>query len=107
MCSSDLSAQLNAMFGTDLYLRNANHANAMAERLYTAVASIDGLQAGLPPQANALFPVLPADVTAHLQQSFQFYVWNHLTGQVRWMCSWDTTEQDVDTFAAAVAKAMA
>lgn len=100
------SAQLLAMFGTDLYLRNANHANAMADRLYDAISGIDGIDAGQRPAANALFPILPREVTERLQQSFRFYMWNHLTGQVRWMCSWDTTESDVDTFAAAIAKEM-
>jgi threonine aldolase len=101
------SAQLVAMFGTDLYLRNASHANAMATRLYHAVNSISGVQAGLPPQANALFPILPIEVTRRLQESYRFYVWNQFTGQVRWMCSWDTTTKDVDDFAAAVATEMA
>jgi threonine aldolase len=101
-----ISAQLIALFGTDLYLRNANHANAMAQRLYDGISNIDGIEAGLPPQANALFPTLPAEVTERLQQSVRFYVWNHLTGQVRWMCSWDTTEDDVDSFVAAVRKEM-
>lgn len=97
-----VSAQLVALFGTDLYLRNANHANAMADRLYDAVSGVPHVQVGARPQANALFPILPTGVTERLQQSYRFYVWNHITGQVRWMCSWDTTEQDVDDFAAAV-----
>lgn len=101
------SAQLLAMFDTDLYLRNAQHANAMARKLYDAVSEVPGIQVGNAPQANALFPILPADVTERLQQDFKFYVWNHLTGQVRWMCSWDTTEADIDAFVTAIKKEMA
>jgi threonine aldolase len=101
------SAQLVAMFGTDLYLRNAGHANSMAARLYHAVHSLAGVQAGSPPQANAMFPVLPIDATRRLQESYRFYVWNQFTGQVRWMCSWDTTAEDIDGFAAAVARELA
>ena len=100
------SAQLIALFGSDLYRRNATHSNAMAQRLYESVRSIPGIHIAEPPQANALFPVLPADVTERLQKSFRFYVWDHLTGQVRWMCSWDTTEKDVDDFVAAIRKEM-
>ena len=37
-----------------------------------------------------------------LQQDFKFYVWNEHTGEVRWMCSWDTTEEDVDAFVEAI-----
>ena len=35
-------------------------------------------------------------------ESFRFYFWDERTGQVRWMCSWDTTEGDVDAFVEAV-----
>jgi threonine aldolase len=38
----------------------------------------------------------------HLQRSFKFYVWNEHTREVRWMCSWDTSEADVDAFVAAI-----
>ena len=99
-----MSAQLLAVFGSDLYLRNGNHANAMAMKLYEAVKDIPGITIDQIPQANALFPILPGKVTENLQKDFRFYVWNHLTGQVRWMCSWDTTEQDVDSFVAAIKK---
>ena len=101
------SAQLLAMFNTDLYLRNANHSNAMASKLYHAVKDIPGIEISEEPQANALFPILPAQVTERLQRSFRFYVWNHLTGQVRWMCSWDTTEEDIEKFVAAIKSEMA
>lgn len=100
------SAQLIAVFGTDLYLRNALQANAMAMKLYNEVKGINGITIAHAPQANALFPILPADVTERLQKDFRFYVWNHLTGQVRWMCSWDTTEADIDSFVAAVKREM-
>ncbi len=101
------SAQLIAVFDTDLYLRNGNHANAMARKLYDAISQIPGIDVGDAPQANALFPILPADVTERLQQNVRFYVWDHITGQVRWMCSWDTTDQDIENFAALIAKEMA
>ena len=99
-----ISAQLLALFEGDLWLRNASHSNAMAQRLYEGVKDISGITV-TKPQANALFPILDPKITEELQKSFRFYVWDHLTGQVRWMCSWDTTEQDVDDFVAAVRKA--
>ena len=90
-----LSAQLLALFEDDLWLRSANHANSMALKLYEGVKDVVKVEK---PQANALFPYLDPTVTEELQKSFRFYVWDHLTGQVRWMCSWDTTEQDVEEF---------
>ncbi|MEA2340939.1 MAG: threonine aldolase [Solirubrobacteraceae bacterium] len=97
------AAQLEALFAGDLWLRNAAHANAMAQRLAAAVADVPGVRIVRPVQANAVFAVLAPAVTRRLQERFAFYVWDELTGEVRWMCSWDTTEADVDAFAAAVA----
>lgn len=98
-----MSAQLLALFEGDLWLRNATNSNQMALRLYEGVKDLAGIQIAKP-QANALFPILDPKVTEELQKSFRFYVWDHLTGQVRWMCSWDTTTEDVDSFIAAIKK---
>lgn len=102
-----VSAQLLALFEGDVWLQSARHANAMAARLRDAVSTIPGVQVTRNVDANAVFAILPADVTARLQQKFRFYTWNEMTGEVRWMASWDTTEADIDTFAAAVAGEMA
>jgi threonine aldolase len=102
-----VSAQLLALLTDDLWLRNARHSNAMARQLEGRVRNIDGVTVVRPVQANAVFAVLPADVTARLQERFRFYTWDQTTGEVRWMCSWDTTADDVDAFADAVAEEMA
>ena len=57
-------------------------------------------------RANAVFAILPPGVAERLQVDFRFYVWDEHTGEVRWMCSWDTREEDVDAFAAAIAEAV-
>ncbi|GAB2832866.1 low specificity L-threonine aldolase [Actinocorallia aurea] len=98
-----VSAQLVALYEGDLWLRNARHANAMAQRLAKAVEGLPGLEIQRPVQANAVFAVLPREVTERLQKRFRFYTWDEQTGEVRWMASFDTTESDIDTFAAAVA----
>lgn len=97
-----VSAQLIALYGTDLFVRNAAHANAMAQRLLAGVQDLPGLSLTRPVQANAVFPVLPKDVSERLMETFPFYFWDEITGEVRWMCSFDTTEADVDAFVAAV-----
>ncbi len=102
-----ISVQFEALLTGDLWLRNAAHANAMATRLAEAVRGIDGVTIERPVQANQVFATLPRDVTERLQKRFRFYVWNAATGEVRWMCSFDTTEEDVDAFAAAIAEEMA
>ncbi|BEP14221.1 low specificity L-threonine aldolase [Acidothermaceae bacterium B102] len=102
-----VAAQLEALIGGDLWLRNASHANAMAQRLVAAVRDIDGVEVQRPVQANAVFAVLPAAATAALQEKHRFYVWDEHTGEVRWMTSFDTTEDDIDAFAADIKAALA
>lgn len=54
-----------------------------------------------------MFATLPAAARAQLQREFAFYAWDEQAGEVRWMCSWDTTEDDVDRFAAAIRATLA
>lgn len=98
-----ISAQLLALFENDLWLRNATNSNQMAQLLYDGIKDLPGITVEKP-QANALFPILDPMVTEELQKSFKFYVWDHLTGQVRWMCSWDTTKEDISEFVSAIKK---
>ena len=96
-----MSAQLIALFENNaaVAIENATRANSMAKLLYEGVVKIAAENASVsvenPAEANAVFPVLPKEITQRLQQQYRFYVWNQETGQVRWMCSWDTTEDDV------------
>ena len=96
-----VSAQLIALFENNaaLAVSNATRANAMAKLLYDGVVAIAAENSAVtvpnPAEANAVFPVLPESITQKLQEQFRFYVWDQETGQVRWMCSWDTTEEDV------------
>ena len=107
-----MSAQLLALFENNaaVAIENATRANAMAKMLYEGVVKIaaENPQVSVenPAEANAVFPVLPAAVTEKLQQQYRFYVWNQETGQVRWMCSWDTTEEDVAGILAALKAAL-
>jgi threonine aldolase len=97
-----VSAQLEVLLGTDLWRRSAEHANAMARRLAAGVADVEALRLTQPVQANAVFAVLPREATERLQRDHRFYVWDESTGEVRWMCAWDTRPEDVDAFAADV-----
>ncbi len=97
-----LAAQFIAMLDGDLWRRNAAHANAMAARLSAAVAGAPGVTITQPVEANGVFAVIPAGATRQLRQAFRFYVWDEHSGEVRWMCSWDTTPEEVDAFASAI-----
>ncbi|MBX3088305.1 MAG: low specificity L-threonine aldolase [Cryobacterium sp.] len=108
-----VSAQFLALFEDDLWLRSASHANAMAAKLRSALderiadGRISGLSFSQETQSNALFAVLPPGVADKLRESFRFYDWNQATGEVRWMCSFDTTEGDIDAFVEAITRELA
>lgn len=102
-----VSAQLVALLEGELWLRNARHANAMAARLATALDRVPGVEIVRPVQANAVFAVIPRDVAARLRNRYRFNTRDERTGEVRWMCAFDTTEADVDAFVAAIAQEMA
>jgi threonine aldolase len=101
-----LSAQLDALLTDELWLRNASQANAMASRLAARVRELPGVTITRPVQANAVFARLPHEAIEVLQRDYDFYVWDEHTDEVRWMCSWDTTEEDVDEFAGALERAV-
>lgn len=99
-----LAAQFIALLSDDLWRRNAANANAMARRLATGLARFPRIRISQPVEANAVFAELPPERIPALQARYPFYVWNEATSEVRWMCSWDTTESDVDAFLAVIAE---
>ena len=98
------SAQLTVLLEDELWRTTVGQANAMARRLAAAVQDLPGVELTQPVQANAVFAKLDPAVTARLQERWPFYVWDERTGEVRWMCAWDTTPEDVDAFAQDVAR---
>jgi threonine aldolase len=97
-----IAAQFDALLTDDLWQRCAGQANAMAADLAKGLDDVAQLTITRPVETNAVFATLPAAVTEELQAEFPFYVWDEQIGEVRWMCSWDTTEDDVDDFVSAV-----
>jgi threonine aldolase len=102
-----LAAQVVAMLEDDLYLRSAAHTNAMASLLARSVTALPGITITRPVQANAVFATLPPSLADAVRPDFPFYTWDESTGEVRWMCSWDTTEHDISAFIAALQSAAA
>jgi threonine aldolase len=94
-----LSAQFKSLFKDNLWLRNAQHANRMAQLLKREVSKIPRVQIVYRVEANGVFARIPRRAIAKLQKRYFFYVWNEEQSVVRWMCSWDTTEEDVKQFA--------
>lgn len=97
-----LAAQFITLLGTELWLENAAHANGMARLLAARVRDVRGVTLTQPVETNGVFARVPPEHIAALQAQAYFYVWNAQTSEVRWMTAWDTTEEDVERFAAAI-----
>ncbi len=97
-----LSAQFVALLGGDLWQRNAAHANRMARLLAERLRGVSGITLTQPVQANGVFARVPPGHIPALQERAFFYVWNPAISEVRWMMSWDTTDEDVEQFARGV-----
>ncbi len=102
-----LAAQFTALLRDDLWIELAAHANTMAQELFALVSEIDGIDAGPSPQVNSLFPTLDPGAIGPLRDWCFFWDWDADAHQVRWMTAWDTTIEDVETFAQGVATMIA
>lgn len=99
-----VGAQFEAYLSDGLWLDNARHANAMARKLARAAGQIPGVRVTRPVEANGVFAVIPPEWVEPLLAEYFFYTWDDATGEVRWLCSFDTTDGDVEAFAAALAR---
>jgi len=101
-----ISAQLLTLFDGGLGLRSAGHANAMAARLRSGLETMiargevpeGSLAFSQPTQANAVFALLENAAADRIRERFRFYDWDRARGEVRWMCAFDTSADDIDSF---------
>jgi len=101
-----IAVQFEALLTNDLWQKNARNANRMARLLESEIRKIPQVEIVYPVEANGVFAKIPHHAIAKLQKRYFFYVWNEEESVVRWMCSFDTTEEDVKSFAKFVAKAV-
>ena len=93
-----VAAQFDALLTDDLWKRNARHANRMARILAEKAGMIPGIRISRPVEANGVFAIIPERLVEPLKEQFFFYVWDESISEVRWMTSWDTTEEDITRF---------
>jgi threonine aldolase len=101
-----ISAPWIGMLEDGAWLKNAGHANNCAELLESQLTGIDGIKIMYPRQANSVFVQMPEAVASALRTAgWHFYSFIG-SGGARFMCSWQTTEQDVLQLAEAVRSAV-
>jgi len=99
-----VGAQFLAYFENDLWKETAAHSNKMAKLLESKVANIPEIKITQPVEANGIFAEIPPALIEPLRNEFFFYMWNEQTSEVRWMCSFDTTEEEIYGFADLIKK---
>jgi len=97
-----MAVQMEALLTNDLWKRNAERANRMARLLEHQIKPIRGIEIVYPVEANGVFAKIPPAAIQKIQSRYFFYVWSEEDSVARWMCSFDTTEEDVREFVAFV-----
>ncbi|MCD4817062.1 MAG: low specificity L-threonine aldolase [Candidatus Cloacimonetes bacterium] len=93
-----LSSQFAVMLTDELWRKNAAHANKMAKVLYEKVKKIPEITVTQKVETNGIFAIIPEDIIEKLQSEYFFYIWDEAKSEVRWMTSFDTTENDIANF---------
>jgi threonine aldolase len=101
-----IAAQFEALLSDGLWRRSAEHANRMARLLEKEIGGIPGVKVMWPVEANGVFAQIPRQAIEKIKARYFFYMWIEEELIVRWMCSFDTTEEDVKDFARVVADAV-
>lgn len=99
-----VAAQFSAFLTNELWRKHALHANKMARILAEEAARVPGVTLTQKVEVNGVFAIIPREWIARLQQEFFFYMWDESRSEVRWMTSFDTTEEDIQTFVALLNK---
>lgn len=97
-----IAAQFEAILKDELWRKTAGHANQMARLLAEGLKPVSQITITKPVDANVVFAQLPLAWNEPLMQHMPFYVWQEHTNEVRLMCAWDTTPEEIAGFIAAV-----
>jgi threonine aldolase len=101
-----IAAQFEAMLTDDLWRRSAEHANRMARVLEAEVRKIPQVRIAWKVESNGVFAQIPREAIDKIKERVFFYPWIEDECIVRWMCSFDTTEEDIRGFVEVVAEAV-
>jgi threonine aldolase len=93
-----IAAQYQALLQDELWRGVALKANAMAQKLASALRQFSDINITRPVEANVVFATLPTSWNEPLMQHFPFYVWREDINEVRLMCAWDTKEEEIEAF---------
>lgn len=88
-----IGAQYEALLTNGLWEKNARHANEMAKKLQTVLEAVKGVEIIHPAHANLMFVKMPRAMNAAVCSAG---LASELNGLIRFVCSWDTQEEEID-----------
>lgn len=102
-----LAAPWAGLLNSDAWLDNARHANKCARLLAQKLTATLGIEPTFPCEANAVFLRMPEPLVAQLHgRGWRFYKFVE-PDVYRLMCSWATTERQIDEFVGDVRNSLA
>ena len=93
-----LSAQFIPYLNEQIWIENAQKSNAAAQQLGNAMKKIKEIEITQKVESNAIFFILPKGVSDELRKHYFFYDWDESRNEMRLVCSWDTTQSDINDF---------
>jgi threonine aldolase len=90
-----VSTQFIPYLQEEIWKTNAKHSNEMARLLADSISGINAIKITQKVEANGVFAILPKEIIPIIRKDYFFYDWDESKGEVRWMTSFDTTEDDV------------
>jgi threonine aldolase len=90
-----LSAQYIPFFKNDLWRTLAKQANQKAQEIASIIKTISPLSLSYPVETNQIFFTVPASWIPLIQEKIFCYPWDKEKNEVRFIASWNTSEQDV------------
>jgi threonine aldolase len=99
-----VAAQFIAYLNDNKCIETARHSNEMAKLLETKIKEIPQIRITQKVESNAVFALVPPEIYNDLQKEYFFYLWDEKRYEARWMCSFDTTEDDINNFVELIKK---
>lgn len=93
-----ISAQFIPYLDENIWLENALKSNSAAQKLFDEMSCVSGIEITQPVESNAVFFILPKGITDKLRERYFFYDWDESRNEMRLVCSWDTTDEDIAQF---------
>ncbi|MEN6588793.1 MAG: low specificity L-threonine aldolase [Proteiniphilum sp.] len=93
-----ISAQFIPYLNENIWLENALKSNSAAQKLFDEMSCVSGIEITQPVESNAVFFILPKGITDKLRERYFFYDWDESRNEMRLVCSWDTTDEDIVQF---------